>query len=48
MIKGECVRTSGHVTGSFVGGGGLAVKDFKGPSKHNIRSRITHSAKINR
>ena len=27
--------------------GGVAVKDFKGPYKHNIRSRSTDLAKLN-
>ena len=26
---------------------GVAVKDFKGPDKHNVVSRITHLAKLN-
>ena len=34
----------GHVTGSIAG---VAVKYFKGPDKHNIRSRSTDLAKLN-
>ena len=41
--KGERLRGS-HVTGGFAG---VALKDFKGPDKHNIRSRSTDLAKLN-
>ena len=34
----------GHVTGSFAG---VAVKDFKGADKHNLRSQSTDLAKLN-
>ena len=41
--KEERLR-GGHVTCSFAG---VAVKDFKGPDKHNIHSRSTDLAKLN-
>ena len=33
-----------HATGSFAG---VAAKDFKGASKHNLRSRSTDLAELN-
>ena len=39
----ECL-CGGQVTGGFAG---VAVKDFKGSDKHNIRSRSTDLAKLN-
>ena len=43
--KEEHMR-DGHVTGSFVRGV-VAAKDFKGASKHNLRSWSTDLAKLN-
>ena len=41
------IMVYGHVTGSFAGGGGVAVKDFKGAGKHSLRSWSTDLAKLN-
>ena len=42
--KGEYVCASGHATGYFAG---VAVKDLKGPDKHNVVLGLSILAKLN-